>query len=138
MVQLARLALFGSSIGILGCSEPATLIGNACKPGVTPTVSQSAPAEFQWTPACDVGTVVVTSEAGHPMWQVSSDPQADFTPTNEIHSGLVYGVAPPKTHAFIDATALVPGQVYRVALIVTDSRGNDTGVGNTTFSAPAE
>jgi hypothetical protein len=102
------------------------------------TVSQTTPSEFRWTPACDVGTIYVTTDAGEPMWQVSSEPQADFTPTNQIHSGVVYGVLPPQTQAAIEAKALMPGQRSRVNLIVTDSHGNDTPVGAVTFSLPTE
>jgi len=138
MALVARLALISVGVGVLGCSEPATLIGNACEAGITATVTRTAPPEFEWTPACDIGTLYVTTEAGDPAWQVSSEPQADFTPTNQIHSGVVYGVLPPKTQAFTEATALVPGQIYRVNLSVTDSQGHRTRVGSATFSLPAE
>jgi hypothetical protein len=96
MPEVVRVARCVMSVGVLGCSEPATLIGNACQPGVTLTVSQTAPPEFAWTPSCDVGTLRVTTEVGNPMWQIGSEPQADFTPTNQIHSGVLYGVVPPK------------------------------------------
>jgi hypothetical protein len=138
MPLIARLALWSVGIGVVGCSEPAALVGNACQAAVTPTVSETAPPEFRWAPACDVGTVVVTTEAGQPMWQISSEPQADFTPTNQIHSGVTYGVLPPGTQAFIEATGLVVGQTYRVNLSVTNSQGAATHVGATTFSLRAE
>jgi hypothetical protein len=138
MPQIARLPLWCMSLGALGCSDPATLIGNACEPGVALTVSVTAQPEFRWAPDCDVGTLYVTTEAGNPMWQIGSEPQAGFTPTNQIQSGVIYGTLPTKTQAFIEAVPLEPGQTYRVTLFVTDSHGEHTGVGNTTFSAPAE
>jgi hypothetical protein len=138
MPQVARLPVWCLSLGALGCSDPATLSGDACEPGVALTVSATAQAEFRWAPDCDVGTLYVTTEAGNPMWQISSEPQADFTPTNEIQSGVMYGTLPTKTRALIEAVPLEPGQTYRVILFVTDSHGEQSGVGNTTFSAPAE
>ncbi len=75
MPQWGRLALFSLSVGVPACSEPATLMGNPCQAGVMATVSQTTPPEFRWTPACDVGTIYVTTEAGEPMWQLSSEPQ---------------------------------------------------------------
>jgi hypothetical protein len=137
MPQLVRAALWSMSVGLAACSEPATLVGNACRAEVTPTASQSAPPEFRWTPECDVGTIVVTSEAGNPIWQIGSDPLADFTPTNQIHSGVIYGVLPPHTQAFTEPSDLVPGQTYRLNLIVTNSQGEDMHVGAIAFTLPA-
>src|SRR5919199_2777434 len=94
-----RLTLWGMSMGLTACGEPATLVGNACHSEVTPTVSDSVPPEFRWTPECDIGTVFVTTEAGNPMWQISSQPRDEVTPTNEIHSGVIYGVLPPNSQA---------------------------------------
>ena len=138
MTLVARLAVITLGVGVLGCSEPATLIGNACEAGIAPTVSQTAPPEFQWTPACDIGTLLVTTEAGDPVWQVSSDPQADHTPTNRIHRGVIYGVLPPESYTSIEPKALVPGQTYRLNLIVTDSQGEETHVGAVIFTLPAQ
>jgi hypothetical protein len=136
MPRAVALALV--SVGLVGCSDP-TLVGNACQPGVTATVNQTTPPTFDWTPVCDVGTVLVTTEAGDLVWQLNSDPLADGTPTNGIHGGVVYGVAPPNAHTFGDppAPGLVPGAVYAVYLNVIDSQGRDTNVGGTTFSIAA-
>jgi hypothetical protein len=126
------------SVGVAGCSEPATPISNACRSDVAPTVVTTTPPEFRWTPECDSGTVFVTTEAGNPMWQIGSEPQADFTPTNQIHSGVIYGVLPPNTWVAIEPSDLVPGQAYRLNLIVINSEGEDTHVGTVIFTIPAE
>jgi hypothetical protein len=54
-----------------------------------------------------------------------------------MHSGVVYGVAPPTTRVAIEPSELLPGQTYRLNLIVTDSQGEDTHVGAVTFTLPA-
>jgi hypothetical protein len=113
-------------LGALGCSDAATVIGNACEPEVALTVGATAPPEFTWVPACDVGTVYVTTEAGNPMWQIRSEVQADLTPTNQIRSGVVYSTVPAKAQHFLDPVPLEAGQTYRVVLFVTDSHGDDT------------
>ncbi len=138
MPQIARSLQWSLAVSTLGCSEPATVIGNACAPEVTITVVATAPPEFRWAPACDVGTVFVISEVGAPMWQISSKPQADLTPTNHIQSGVVYGTVPASAQQFGELVALAPGEIYRMALRVTDSEGEPTQVGEATFSGPSE
>ena len=138
MPHIARRLLWCTTLGALGCDEPAALVGNACKPEVAFTVVATSPPEFRWTPACDVGTLYVITEFGSPMWQIDSKPQADLTPTNHIQSGVVYGTVPTTAQQFGDLAPLETGQTYRVALSVTDSEGEPTQVGEATFRAPGE
>jgi hypothetical protein len=138
MAHIARRLLWSTACAALGCSEPATLIGNACEPEVAFTVAATTPPEFRWMPACDVGTLYVITEVGSPMWQISSKPAADLTPTNHIQSGVVYGAVPTTAQQFGDLAPLESGQTYRVALSVTDSEGVRTQVGQATFTAPSE
>jgi hypothetical protein len=51
MPQVARWLLLASSAAAQGCSEPARVLGDACKPDVTITVLATTPPEFQWAPA---------------------------------------------------------------------------------------
>jgi len=138
MPRIACQLLWGMTLGALGCGEPATLIGDACTPEVAFTVVATAPPEFRWTPACEVGTLYVITEFGNPMWQISSKPQADLTPTNHIQSGVVYGNVPMTAQQFGDLAPLEGGQTYRVALSVTDSEGERSQVGEATFTVPGE
>ena len=80
----------------------------------------------------------MTTEAGNPLWSIVSDPEADFTPTNQIRSGVVYGIVPEQAHQFGELEPLSAGQAYRVFLHVVDSHGEDTLVGSGLFQVPAE
>lgn len=125
-------------VGVLGCSESATFLGNACEPSVAVVVAGTTPPAFTWAPDCAVGTLYITTDVGNAMWLISSDPEADLTPTNRIASGVVYGVVPAGAQQFGDLVALEAGQQYRVFLSVTDSHGDRTRVGAGTFGAPSE
>jgi hypothetical protein len=138
MLYIARLRLGLVVLGTLGCNDPAFLEGDACESGLAITVSAAAQPEFAWTPACAVGTLYVTTAEGSPMWQISSAPRPDLTPTNRIESGVTYGSTPAAAQEFLAPVALEPGQSYHIVLSVTDSHGERSQVGDTTFSAPSE
>ena len=72
------------------------------------------------------------------MWSITSDPEADLTPTNRIRSGIIYGVVPPQAHQFGELVPPTAGQAYRVFLRVVDSRGETTLVSTGAFEIPAE
>jgi hypothetical protein len=132
--------LFGFSIlfGSTGCGEPATLSGDACVPETAVAASAAVAPALTWVPDCGVGSLSVTTEAGDLMWSISSDPEADRTPTNRIRSGVIYGVVPQEAHQFGELAPLSVGQAYRVFLRVVDSRGDITLVGSGMFQVPAE
>jgi hypothetical protein len=139
MTQRWRLfGVFSLLFGCAGCREPATLSGDACGPETAIAADAGIPPTLTWVPDCAVGSLAVTTEAGNPMWQVNSDPEADHTPTNRIRSGVVYGVVPEQAHQFADLVPLASGQAYRVFLRVVDSRGDNTLVGTGMFEVPAE
>jgi hypothetical protein len=136
----AYLSLSGLALltAFLGCSDPPTFIGDACQSDIAITVSAATGPQFDWTPTCAVGILHVTTEAGDPMWSISSKPQADFTPTNRIQGGVMYGTVPPDAQQVVQVVPLVPGETYRVLLDVINSEGEITLVGKNTFSGPAE
>jgi hypothetical protein len=138
MAWMAKVTLRTLSLSLAACSEPPTLLGDACTSEVVVTVTEAAPPVVQWAPECEVGTLYVTTDAGTPVWQIHSVPEADLTPTNHIQPGVVYGVLPPQTQVFIGPTDLVADQAYHLSLIVTNSQGDDTtvGMGTFTFRAP--
>jgi hypothetical protein len=136
-MRLTTIALL-SALACSGCRDDPFTAGNACEPTVSITVSPSSAPEFTWQPACGVSSLHVVREAAGTMWQVSSNPQPDFTPTNEIQSGVVYGQVPEGAREFIPAEPLQVGQAYHVVLSITDSQGNRTQVGAASFTGVAE
>jgi hypothetical protein len=124
--------------GAAGCSDPATVVGDACAAEVTLMASPTLPPTLTWTPDCAVGTLSVTTEPGDLLWTIFSEPQPDLTPTNQIRSGVIYGIVPAESRQSREPVPLTPGQSYRVILHVIDSHGDDTLVGTDLFGVPTD
>ena len=69
---------------------------------------------------------------------IASESQPDLTPTNQIRSGVIYGIVPAESPQFREPVSLTPGQTYRVILHVIDSHGDDTLLGTGLFGVPTE
>jgi hypothetical protein len=136
-VPMIRLTLSIVVLSALGCNDDATIAGDACEPNVSLSVSSTPVPEFTWQPDCGIGVLHVTAEGGGTVWQINSNPQSDFTPTNDIRSGVTYGTVPAGAQEFIPAAPLESGQVYQVYLNVSDSQGESIPVGTSTFTAGA-
>ena len=132
--------LFGFSllVGSTGCGDPATVGEDACAPETAVTATAALAPTFTWLPDCAVGSLAVTTEAGDPLWSITSDPEADLTPSNRIRSGVTYGIVPKDADQFGDLVPLTAGQAYQVLLRVTDSRGDVTLVGTGSFEVSVE
>jgi hypothetical protein len=132
-----RTIVLGYLLLSVACTSEPTTLGNACEPGLSISISTSAAPEFTWQPQCAVGTLHVAKEGAGIAWQINSNSRADFTPHNQIESGVVYGVVPAGAHEFALAQPLEAGKTYRLFLNVTDSQGNQQEVGAATFTAMA-
>jgi hypothetical protein len=125
--------------GAAGCRDAASVLGDACEPEVSVAATAGLSPTLTWTPDCAVGSLMVTTEPGDLLWHISSEPEANFTPTNRIRSGVTYGTVPELARQTGDrAVPLSAGQTYRVVLHVIDSQGQTTLVGKGLFEASAE
>ena len=94
-----------------------------CTGSVTVGVSQGTQPTITWTPKCRLFIVVVESAAtGHDSWSITSPG------TNSNSPDVIYGHAPVGTQEGQVATALIPGQLYTVALRRFTSPGSDDGI----------
>jgi hypothetical protein len=94
-----------------------------CTGNVTVEVSSGTQPTITWAPKCRLFILVVESAAtGHDSWSITSPG------LNAIAPDVMYGRAPPSSQEAHVATALVPGQVYTVALRRFTSPGNEDGI----------
>lgn len=88
------------------CSVPLT--------GITIQKQTGSPTQFEWTPECTLGGVIVetagTTAPGADLW-IISDPKA------RIEGPIQYGVVPTNASEVLASTPMVTGQKYRIHLI---------------------
>lgn len=82
--------------------------------GITIQLQAGSPAQFEWTPECTLGGVLVetagTTAPGADLW-IIHDPKA------RIEGPIQYGVVPTDASEVLASTPMVVGQKYRIHLI---------------------
>jgi hypothetical protein len=88
------------------CSQPLS--------GITIQLQSGTPAQFEWSPECTLGGVVIETAGvtapGADLW-IISDPKA------RIEGPLQYGIVPTNASEVLASTPMVSGQKYRIHLI---------------------
>jgi hypothetical protein len=101
--------------------------GSGCPDNLTVTVNGGPNPKISWSPACNISKIFVEPAAGGPsMWFVSSA-------GNNIGPGVSYGETPACAEEIRWAAPLEDGEIYSIALVKRDERG-DLVVGRFNYS----